>query len=130
MCANTPVVKQLYHGFAESDPHAILAALAPDFVGHVSAGMPCGVGGRHEGAARMLTSVWAVVAGEYDISPVPDAIRTADDDTVVVHGYYSGTHRPSAKPVRAEFVHLIRLRDARIVELRQITDTASWLVDG
>lgn len=122
----TEVVERLYRGFAAHDPDAILAALGRGFVGHVSAGMPGGIGGRHVGPTAMLSDVWLPTFTTYDVTPVPETIRHVDDGSVLVHGWYIGIVRSSGAPVRAEFVHLIEVDDERIVGLRQITDTASW----
>ncbi|HEY8545766.1 MAG TPA: nuclear transport factor 2 family protein [Acidimicrobiales bacterium] len=120
-------VDRMYRAFAERDLDGLRSVLAGDFVGHVSAGMPLGVGGRHDGAEAMIHDVWLPVFGAYDVTPVPDSIVEVGD-TAVVHGWYRGTVRATGEEVAAELVHLLTLdgeRD-RITGLRQVTDTASW----
>jgi 2-(1,2-epoxy-1,2-dihydrophenyl)acetyl-CoA isomerase len=122
-------VERLYRAFAERDVHGLVAALDPACVGHVSAGMPFGLGGRHEGSEAMM-QVWLRVFQSYDVTPVPDWVLAEPggdgDGRVVVHGWYEGVERSSGAPVHAEFVHVLELDGERIVGLRQVTDTASW----
>ena len=123
------IVDGFYRAFAERDAAGLVAALHPDCVGHVTAGMPFGVGGRHEGPEAMLR-VWLRVFQSYDVTPVPESIlaqpASDGDGKFVVHGWYEGVERSSGAPVRAEFIHVLELQDDRIVGLRQVTDTASW----
>jgi 2-(1,2-epoxy-1,2-dihydrophenyl)acetyl-CoA isomerase len=119
------VVSSLYAAFAARDIDGLTAALHPAFDGHVSEAMPLGVGGAHAGPAAMI-DVWLRVFRDYDITPVPTEIRSHDDGTVVVHGWYRGTHRATGGDIAAEFVHLLTVDDGRVRSLRQITDTAAW----
>lgn len=122
--------RALYAGFADRDPAAILAALHPEFTGHVSAGMPLGVGGRHDGPSTMLREVWMPVAAAYDLVPEADELLPCDAGRVVAVGGYRGAARGTLAPIDAAFAHLLRIRDGRVAELVQITDTASWPAPG
>jgi hypothetical protein len=68
----TSTVEDLYRSFAARDPDALRSLLNPTFVGHVSAGMPRGVGGRHDGPEAMLAEVWLPMFALYDVTPVPE----------------------------------------------------------
>jgi ketosteroid isomerase-like protein len=123
-----PAVR-LYEAMARGDVPEVLASLHPEFRGFASAGMPLGVGGRHDGRERMLLDCWAVVFGAYDIAPRPDEILVMPDGRLVALGEYRGTERATAREVRAVFAHILRVRDGLVSELRQITDTAAWTHD-
>jgi ketosteroid isomerase-like protein len=118
--------RRLYAAFAARDAGAIHAALHPDFTGTVSAGMPLGTGGRHDGPDAMLADVWGPVFGAYDVHVEPDAFLTTGDERVVVLGHYRGAGRAGGAPLEARFAHVLALRDDRIASLEQITDTARW----
>ena len=118
--------ERLYQAFADRDLAGLRAVLAEDFVGEVSAGMPLGVGGHHDGAEAMLREVWLPVFGTYDVTPVPATVTEAADGTVVVHGWYRGTIRATGQPMEAEFVHVLVVAGDQVTSLRQVTDTASW----
>ena len=119
-------VERLYAGFASRNPLMLASALHERFTLFASAGMPLGVGGRHDGAERAITDVWGHVNGAYDIAPLPSRMWTTPEGVIVVHGWYRGVVRRSCEPVDAEFVHLLQVEDGLVVELRQITDTAAW----
>src|SRR5687768_13149540 len=87
------VVQQLYDGLNAHDPTSILAVLHPDFVGIVSDGMPCGVGGRHEGAQAMLRDCWGAIFTGFDVALEVEEQLVAPPDRVVVRGRYVGRER-------------------------------------
>jgi len=47
-------------------------------------------------------------------------------DRVVVLGTYSGTHKSTGKQVRAQFAHIVSVREGRIVRFQQYTDTKQF----
>jgi ketosteroid isomerase-like protein len=53
----------------------------------------------------------------------PDEVLDAGD-TVVGLGYYSGRYKATGKEFRAQFAHVFKLRDGKIVKFQQYTDTA------
>lgn len=122
----TAIARRLYDGFADHDGEALLAAMTEDFVGVVSAGMPLGVGGRHEGRDAMLRDVWAQVLTAYDLAVEADRYLVCGPDDVVVLGSYRGAERTTGRPVDARFAHVLTLRDGLVAGLEQITDTRSW----
>ncbi|GIH77037.1 nuclear transport factor 2 family protein [Planobispora longispora] len=119
-------VERLYKGFAASDPEEIAAALHPDFVGVVSAGMPLGVGGTHQGVEAIFRDCWGVVFRKLDTCPRPEEELWIGPDRVVVLGHYRGAARETGRPHEAAFAHDLHLRDGLVVKLVQITDTARW----
>lgn len=124
------IAMRLYDGMAARDPQAIHDALAEDFVGEVSDGMPLGVGGRHEGRERMITDVWGTVFTAYDVRVEVERYLACGTDEVVAVGHYRGSERATGRPVDAAFAHVLRVGDGRIASLRQITDTRGWGIDA
>ena len=122
----TAIAQRLYDAFAAHDGEALLAAMTEDFVGTVSAGMPLGVGGRHEGRDAMLRDCWAQVFINYDMAVEADRYLVCSPGEVVVLGSYRGSVRTTGDPVDARFAHVLTLRDGRVASLEQITDTRSW----
>ncbi len=121
-----PAAARLYAAFAADDASALLAALTPDFRGVVADGMPLDLGGTYDGPEQMLSAVWGAVADDLDVTPVPDEYLDAGDGRVVAVGRYRGTVRATGAEIDAAFAHLLRIKDDRIAELIQITDTARW----
>jgi uncharacterized protein len=123
------VARRLYEAFAGTDGHVLFDLLTDDFVGTVSAGMPHGVGGDHEGPVDMITGVWGRIASLYDVHVDPIEYLPVDDERVVVLGRYWGPARDGGSSVDAAFAHVITTRGDRIAQLQQITDTASWRIE-
>jgi uncharacterized protein len=126
-CEQVEIAKRLYDGMAARDAHAIHDALAEDFVGEVSDGMPLGVGGRHQGRDRMIADVWGAVFQAYDVRVDVDRYLACGTDEVVAVGRYRGTERATGHPVDAAFAHVLRVDDGHITSLQQITDTRRWV---
>lgn len=127
MTEQLDAARRLYAAFAERDAEGILAALDEQFVGTVSAGMPLGVGGRHEGPITMLRDVWGPIFLAYEMRVEAERYYPSGDDHVIAVGRYRGHERASGRPVDAAFAHVLTVRDGRITALEQITDTARWL---
>jgi ketosteroid isomerase-like protein len=124
----TDVARRLYEAFAGTDGQVLFDLLTNDFVGTVSAGMPHGVGGDHEGPVDMITEVWGRIASLYDMHVDPIEYLPVDDERVVVLGRYWGQARDGGSSVDAAFAHVITTRGDRVAALQQITDTARWRI--
>jgi 2-(1,2-epoxy-1,2-dihydrophenyl)acetyl-CoA isomerase len=120
------VAQRLYDALNAHDARAIMAVLAPDFVGIASEGMPLGAGGRHEGAEAMLRNCWAKVFAAYDVRLDVEERLVIDDGRVVFTGRYVGTERETGRRLDAAFAHFLRIHGNRLTELVQFTDTARW----
>jgi len=119
----------LYDALNARDPKAILAALHPGFVGVISAGMPGGVGGRHEGAEAMLRDCWGAIFTTFDVRFEVEERLPAGPGRAVFTGRYVGAERGTDRQVDAAFAHVLRTDGERVTELVQITDTARWGFD-
>jgi uncharacterized protein len=122
----TAAARRLYEAFAARDLKALRDALADDFVGQVSHGMPLAVGGEHTGPEAMIRDVWSKVFETYEMHVDAERFYPSGDDHVVAVGHYRGTVRANGQPIEASFAHVLTIRDGRIAHLHQITDTASW----
>ena len=47
-------------------------------------------------------------------------------DTVIAHGYYSGTFQGTGREAKAQFAHFFSFRGDKIMKFRQYTDTAQF----
>jgi ketosteroid isomerase-like protein len=116
----------LYSALHRADVPALRFLLDPHFRARLTPGLPWHLGRRPlEGAEAMLRDGWGVVFRELDVRPIPEQSYVVDD-VVVVQGTYRGRARATGRPIDAWFVHIWRVRGARFVELRQVTDTAAW----
>jgi hypothetical protein len=56
---------------------------------------------------------------------VPERISDAGE-TVLAEGRYHGTVKATGKPVSAQFAHVWRFRDGKVIGFQQYTDTKQW----
>jgi ketosteroid isomerase-like protein len=126
MATTLDLARELYDAFAHADGQRLVALLHNDFRGHVSEGMPLGVGGTHVGPTAMLREVWMPAAQCFAARPVPERFLTCDGGDIVVLGHYEGQPPGPGRPLSAVFAHVLAFRGDRIAELTQITDTQRW----
>jgi len=126
MTADLDAAHALYAAFAAHDGAGILAALHDDFRGEVTPGLPFGAG-EHHGPRAMFADCWGPVFAALDVAPYPDELLLTEDGRVVALGHYRGTARASGRDLDAVFVHVLRFRDGKVVDLIQITDSQRWI---
>jgi 2-(1,2-epoxy-1,2-dihydrophenyl)acetyl-CoA isomerase len=125
---NVSTAQQLYRALAAGDREALTTLLHPDFVGHVTDGLPLDMGGRHDGPEAMRRDVWWTIGRHYKVEVQPEEFRLLDDGRLFVAGHYRGQARTSGRRLDAAFIHLIAFAaDGRITSLQQLTDSAAWV---
>lgn len=126
MTDTVTIAARLYDAMAARDASALLEAMTVDFVGRASAGMPLGVGGRHNGRDAMLRDVWMPVFSAYDMNVDVESFLPSGEDTVVALGFYRGIERGTGRRMEARFVHILDVDGDRVAGLEQVTDTRCW----
>ena len=122
MSTNVETIRAMYAAFATGDVPAVLAALDPGVEWTEAEGFP--YAGTYVGPEAVLNGVFARLGSEWDgFSAKPDEILDAGD-TVVSLGQYSGRYKATGKDFKAHFAHVFRVRDGKIRQFRQYTDTA------
>ena len=125
---NVSAAQQLYRALAAGDREALTSLLHPDFVGHITDGLPLDMGGRHDGPEAMRRDVWWTIGRHYKVEVQPDEFRLLDDGRLFVAGHYRGVGRTSGRGLDAAFIHLIAFAaDGRISSMQQLTDSAAWV---
>lgn len=115
----------LYAALAKGDADAVTALLHPAFRGHVTDGMPCGLGGAYDGPDAMR-GFWWRLGSIFKAQAEPDEFHLLDDGRLQVTGWYRGSSRSARLPLEAAMVHVLSFRDGRIAGLDQLTDSAAW----
>lgn len=119
-------VRGLYEAFAKGDVPTVLAALDPQVEWREAENFIYADGNPYVGPEAILTGVFMRLGTEWEGFAVsPEGVLDAGD-TVIGHGYYSGTYRKTGKRVRAQFAHFFTFRDGRVVKFQQYTDTAQF----
>ena len=114
----------MYAALRGGDRDAVTEALSPVFVAHFADGMPAG-SGRADGPSEAIEHWWAI-GRMFAVHPEPEELALLADGRLMVRGRYLGHRRGDGARVNAEFIHLWRASDGKLVELRQLTDTARW----
>ncbi len=119
------MIKGLHAAFARGDVPTVLAALAPDVRWVEAEGGP--YGGLSVGPQAVLENVFMKLGGEWDgFAAVPEEF-VALGETVVALGQYSATYKATGRSFRAPFAHVWKLKNGKIKNFRQHTDTAIHL---
>jgi len=124
---NLSIVTGMYEAFGKGDIPGVIAALDPQVEWLEAENFIYADGNPYLGPNAVLEGVFVRIGAEWeDFTVSPKEILDAGE-TVVGHGYYSGTYKKNGKQVRAQFAHLFTFRDGKVVKFQQYTDTAQFL---
>jgi uncharacterized protein len=120
------LVDALYRAFEDRDHQTLLELLDEEVRWQQAARWVPGAGSASLGRQEALDRVIAPLEDDWDgfTEDVEELIPA--DGTVIATGVYRGTYRATGRSLRAEFCHLWRIRDGRVVAFRQFTDTAAF----
>jgi 2-(1,2-epoxy-1,2-dihydrophenyl)acetyl-CoA isomerase len=119
------IAADLYQALADGDRSRLAELLHRSFEGHVTEGLPLGLGGVYHGPDTMCRDFWGRIARSYAARVVPSEFCLLPDGRLMVTGRYAGTAR-SGGILDAEFVHFLTFTDGQISGLVQLTDSARW----
>ncbi|MDQ3919689.1 MAG: nuclear transport factor 2 family protein [Acidobacteriota bacterium] len=123
---NAETVRGMYEAFGRGDISSVIAALDPEVEWWEAENFIYDDGNPYRGPGAVLEGVFARIARDWDGFEVsPGGVLDAGD-TVVGHGYYSGTYKKNGQPVRAQFAHFFTFRGGKVVKFQQYTDTAQF----
>jgi ketosteroid isomerase-like protein len=123
---NVNAVKAMYDAFGRGDVPHIINALAPDIEWLEAENFIYADGNPYIGPNAVLEGVFMRIGADWDgFTVAPGGFHDAGE-TVVAHGYYSGTYKKNAKHVKAQFAHFFTFRDGKIGKFQQYTDTAQF----
>lgn len=121
--SNTDPVRALYAAFAKGDMPAALATMAEDIVWNEAENYPYADRNPYVGPQAVLMGVFARIGGDWDgFSAISDEFIDGGD-TIVSLGHYSGVSKATGKKMRAQFVHVFRVKEGKIASFQQYADT-------
>lgn len=123
---NKQLVEDVYAAFGRGDIPFVLGALHPEIEWWEAENFIYSDKNPYRGPHSVLGGVFMRLGSEWEkFACVPDEVLDAGD-TVVGRGYYSGKYIPTGREVRAQFAHIFKFQDGKVVLFQQYTDTAQF----
>jgi uncharacterized protein len=124
---NARTVQSMYEAFGRGDISTVIAALDPQVEWWEAENFIYADSNPYVGPNAVLEGVFMRIGTEWEgFAVAPKEVLDAGD-TIIGHGYYSGTYKQTGKQVRAQFAHFFTFRDGKVVKFQQYTDTAQFL---
>ena len=125
MKRNGDWIKSLYEAAGRGDFPTFLNALDAQIEWREADGSPYAEAQPFKGPAAVGSLLGRIGADVDEFAVVPQNIIDGGD-TVVVEGRYRGTVKATRKPLDAQFAHVWRIRNGKVVAFQQYTDTKQW----
>lgn len=126
MLSNRELIQSLYDAFAKGDAATVLGAMHPEVEWKEAESSPYADQNPYVGPGRVGAGVFGRLMADFEGFTVTPLKLVAEGDTVVALGRYTGTHKGSGKPLDAQFAHAWTVRDGKVMEFQQYTDTAQY----
>ena len=118
---NLEIIKKSYQSGAEGNVPGLVADFAEDGKWTEMAGAP--YAGTYTGPKEILDNVFTKMGTEWAPFACEPVEYIDAGDTIVMLGYYFGMHAATKKEFRVRVAHVWRLKDGKIVNFEQFTDT-------
>lgn len=120
------IVKALYDALGKGDVPAVLGAFDPQIEWREAENSLCADGNPYGGTQAVAEGVFKRYVSDVENFVAVPEYFIESGDTVVVEGRYRGKVKATGTPVDAQFAHVWRLRDGKVVHFQQYTDTRQW----
>ncbi|MES2360245.1 MAG: nuclear transport factor 2 family protein [Pseudomonadota bacterium] len=121
MRTNLNIIADHYAASARQDIAAMMADVAPDAQWTEMAGFPCA--GTWVGPEQVVEHVFKALGAEWTSYRFEQQELIDGGDRVIGLGLYHGTYGKTGKSMQVRVAHVWRLRDGKIVQFEQFTDT-------
>ena len=120
------VVKRFYRLYAIKDIRATMDLFDPQVEMHPAQNFIYAIGKPYVGPDAIRDSIFTRMDSEWaGFSMTTEEILGAGE-VVIARGRYRGTYKITGTPIDAEFVHVFRFKDRKIVMWQSYTDTAQF----
>lgn len=126
MGQNAEIMRGLYAAFANGDVPGVLGAFDPGILWNEAENFVYAEGNPYVGPQGVAEGVFQRIVTDMDGFTVNPENFIEGGDTVVVEGRYRGTVKTTQAKVDAQFVHIWRMRDGKVISFQQYTDTKQW----
>ncbi len=119
--SNLNLIQGAYDAFAKGDVPGVLGVMDANIAWTEAEGFP--LGGTYNGPQAVLEGVFMRLGTEYEGFAAVPAEFIDGGDTIVGLGTYSGTYKATGKSFQADFAHVWKLQDGKVIRFVQYTDT-------
>jgi ketosteroid isomerase-like protein len=120
------IIKRFYRLYAIKDIRATMEMFDPNVEVHPAENFIYATGKPYVGLDAVQRSIFTRMDAEWDgFSATADEILGAGE-VVIARGRYRGTYKATGTSIDAEFVHVFRFKDRKIVMWQSYTDTAQF----
>lgn len=122
---NMQIILKIYDGLSSSNMNPLLKNLDDNIQWIETTGFP--YGGNYNGI-ESVKLIFSRLESEWDNykSTAQNYYETTDEQIIIVEGFYSGVYKKTKNPFQANFVHIWKFEDGKIIEFKQCLD--SYLV--
>jgi uncharacterized protein len=122
--SNVTVIREIYAAFAHGDGPSALSHMDRAIVWNEAENFPYADRNPYVGPMAVAEGVFFRLATEWDnFQAIADEFLDAGD-TIISLGHYRATHKQTGIAVNAQFAHVWRVRDGKVIAFQQYTDTA------
>ena len=120
---NVDLVRGIYESLAAGDIAGVVGPMSPDIVWHEAENFPYADGSPYRGPDAVVAGVFARFGVEWERFAASRDEYIDAGDTVVVLGRYTGSFKATGRPMNAQFAHVWRVADGKVVGFQQYADT-------
>jgi hypothetical protein len=124
--SNPQIVRSVYESFARGDGAAVLAAFDPQIVWYEAENIAYADRNPYRGPQMIAEGIFGRIMADWDGFKVRVDEIVDGGDTVVVFGRYGGTWKATGKAIDAQFAHVWKMRNGKLIHFQQYTDTAQF----
>ncbi len=121
---NVAVIAGMYAGFAAGDVAAVLGPMDPQIEWNEAENFPYADRNPYIGPDAVAEGVFGRIGAEWEGFGVTEIELVDGGDVVLAMGRYVGTYIATVESISAQFAHVWRLRDGKVVRFQQYADTA------
>lgn len=126
MAQHSDIIKGLYDAFAKGDVPGVLGAFDARIEWREADNLRYADRNPYVGPQAVAEGVFQRLITDVDNFQVRPRRVIDGGDTVVVEGRYTGKVKATGADLDAQFAHVWTLRDGKIVQFQQYTDTQQW----
>ena len=117
------IVSSVYDAFAKGDVPTVLGAMDPQIEWNEAENFPYADKNPYIGPTAILEGVFARLGSEWEYFKLALEEILDAGDTVVSRGRYDAQYKKTGTKISAQFVHVWKLRNGKVVKFQQYADT-------